>query len=82
MADDHDLLIEVNTNVKNILKILETIPALESRVSCIEGDDKARDEKISTMKNEVDKLRTNNNAWSFGNTLGVIVAGILAVLIK
>jgi hypothetical protein len=70
--EDHDLLVETSTNVKNILKILETLP---DRVSSLEGDQKAQNVKNVSFTDSIKN-------WTLANTIGVVFSFIaLAILL-
>ena len=82
LEDDHDLLIQLNSKVDAILESLRQVPPIEERVRSLEKVSEKREEQISTIKGEVDKLRNTNNVWSFVNTIGIVLAGILGISIK
>lgn len=79
---DHDLLIQLNAKTDSILETLKQIPALEQRVRVLETDSASEKSEMKTVKGEVDKLRNSNTAWSFINSIGVIIASILGISIK
>jgi len=76
-AKDHDLLVKLNSKVDFIIETLKQIPQLEERVRTVEKTDEKREEQISTIKNEIEKLRNTNTTWSIINTIGIFIAGAL-----
>lgn len=77
--EDHDLTIQISTDVKNIKSMLESViadqKASDSRVSCIEGDNKAMNVRISNMDDSIKK-------WNILNTIGVVLAYVWTLIIK
>lgn len=75
LEDDHDLLIQLNAKVDSIVEGLKQLPTIESRVRNLETDN-ARSQ--TEVKNHNEQIKN----WSLGNTIGVIIATILSLLIK
>lgn len=75
--NDHDLLISLNSKVDSILLRYNEMDTIEKRVREIEIKRGGDIENITTMKNEIEKLRTTNAIWSALNTLGGIILAIL-----
>jgi hypothetical protein len=75
--NDHDLLISLNSKVDSILLRYNEMDTIEKRVREIEIKRGGDIESITTIKNEIEKLRTTNAIWSTLNTLGGIILAIL-----
>ena len=75
--NDHDLLISLNSKVDSILLRYNEMDTIEKRVREIEIKRGGDMESITTIKNEIEKLRTTNAIWSTLNTLGGIILAIL-----
>lgn len=75
--NDHDLLISLNAKVDNILDRLSSIDAIEKRVRDIEVFNSTVTEQMKTQKDEINKLRTVNSAWSTLNTVGGLILAAL-----
>lgn len=69
-AEDHDLLLRLDTKMDQVLKAIAEIPEVSRRVGVLES-------KQQTDRAEIERLRGQNTAWSVLNTIGVFVAGIL-----
>ena len=75
--NDHDLLISLNSKVDSILLRYNEMEKIKKRVREIEIKRGGDMESITTIKNEIEKLRTTNAIWSTLNTLGGIILAIL-----
>jgi len=75
--DDHDLLIALNSKVDTILLRYTEIEKVETRVRSLEIFDGGYKENISTIKSEIEKLRSINTIWSAANTLGGIILAVI-----
>lgn len=69
-AEDHDLLIRLDAKMDEVLLKIACIPDVTKRQGILE-------EKQETDRKEIDRLRSTNNIWSFINTVGVVIAGVL-----
>jgi uncharacterized protein (UPF0335 family) len=74
-----DLLVKLTRLEGKIDNILENIKDIPDRVRCLEADSKVHAESISTIKSEIEKLRTTNTIWSFFNSIAIGIATILGI---
>jgi hypothetical protein len=81
-TNDHDILVKILTKVDRIEETLKQLPILEERVRDLEKSDGIKDEQISTVKDEIGKLRNQNVGFSLLNTILIFIAGYLGVTIK
>ena len=73
---DHDLLIKLDAKIDSLLLRLGEIPALEVRVRSVEIATNTAFEKIRTIGDEVNKLRTVNFSFSMFNTVATAVVAL------
>jgi len=72
---------EVKSAIDNLIhEIREDRKCTEDRLRAMELSGTIRQERIETLRDEVESLRAKSDAWNLTNTAGAVIAGILGAL--
>ena len=84
--NDHDLLIELNTKVDNIVEGLKIMDKMETRLRDLEiarnGDVSKFNSDMDTAKQEINRLRNSNTAYSIVSGLLTVIGFVAIYIIK
>ena len=72
---------DVKSAIDNLIhEIREDRKCTEDRLRAMELSGTIRQERIETLRDEVESLRAKSDAWNLTNTAGAVIAGILGAL--
>ena len=60
-------------------EVMDEVRAIKDNVHTLDNEQCVQAEKVKTVEEEVDKLRSRDTVWSIGNSVGAAIAGLLAL---